>query len=351
MLFFIPDGEIKFRETKELFAPGKIKEATSEVGIIPISDFDGEYNPRNLFFMTILWTVSVIAMMTNITIITAIWIWKALIGKRTHWKKVLWDVGRSSWHRSSPFVDWFSKPNHDAKVFGSGCVALDIFYNFHTKILPKLKNNPEGWLTKFWIGGMENRQAVTNRRKIVSKLLVEAFHKFAGEGEIRMVSVASGSAQAVVDAFLAVPYLNIKARLLDIDDDAIKASRERIREAGLQDRIEVFKGRTSDLEKICEGFQPHIVEIVGFIDYRNDKGAIRLFKRIRKVLAPKGVMLTCNITPNREKIFLDWNLLWPMIYRTPERLRNILLDAGFEGTKLLSCPFRIHTLAVCVCNK
>jgi hypothetical protein len=50
-----------------------------------------------------------------------------------------------------------------------------LFYNYHEKIKPQLKGNFEGWITRHWIGKFENRQAVTNRFKVVIDLLVAAF--------------------------------------------------------------------------------------------------------------------------------------------------------------------------------
>jgi hypothetical protein len=320
--------------------------AGTEVEVIPVEEFAGEYRRAGVFYTTFLWLVSLLALAWNVLCIIPVWAWRAVTKRDFSFSRSLWIVGRSKWHYSSPFVDWFSQFNHDGKVFAAGCVALDIFYNFDA-IKPLLGNNPEGWLTRFWVGRLQNRQAVTNRRMIVTRLLVEEFEKFATEPEIRLVSVASGSAQSVVDAILKVPHLNIRAKLLDVDEAAIKASKERVRLAGLEDRIEIVQGMTNKLGSVCDEFQPHVVEMVGFLDYRPDRKAAQLIGRIKKQLCPGGVFLTCNINNNKEKIFLNWVLLWPMIYRTPEQFEKILRQGGFANISLYSCPFKIHTLAVC----
>jgi hypothetical protein len=56
----------------------------------------------------------------------------------------------------------------------------------------------------------------------------------------------------------------------------------------------------------------------------------------------------CNINKNREKMFLDWLLLWPMIYRNENELADILIQGGFapEKIQIIYEPFRIHGIAV-----
>jgi hypothetical protein len=73
-----------------------------------------------------------------------------------------------------------------------------------------LNGDFEGAITRWWIGQMENRQAVTSRKKIVIALLIKAIRRFAHEPEVEILSVASGSAQAVVEAILPCPDIRVK---------------------------------------------------------------------------------------------------------------------------------------------
>lgn len=114
-------------------------------------------------------------------------------------------MGRDSSHISSFFVDRFSKYNHLAKVGAASWRSLELFYNYHGMVRPQLNRNLEGWLTRCWMGKVENRQAVTNRLKVVVRLLIEALNQFDNEPEVRVLSVASGSAQAIVEAIKECP--------------------------------------------------------------------------------------------------------------------------------------------------
>lgn len=309
-------------------------------------EFGGECQKRHIAYTILLWLVSIWAAITNIAQIAYIKITKR---RGDSFGRIMWDTGRDERHVSSSFVDRFSRFNHQAKYGAAGWRSLDLFYNFHEKIAPQLNDDLEGSLTRYWIQQMENRQAVTNRIKLVTKLLTETLRQFSDEPEVRIVSIAAGSAQAVIAAIKNCPQLNVKAKLVDADPSAIAEAQRLANEAGLADHFEFVIGTSTDLEIMCKDFQPHIIEMVGFMDYRPKKQGIRLVNRIKKQLIRGGYFLTCNIKPNREKLFLDWVLLWPMIYRTAEQFTDLLLDGGFapEKVKVINEPLDIHVLGVC----
>jgi hypothetical protein len=304
-----------------------------------------EYQRRNPFYIGGLWAVSAWAMATNLT---QVLLRKSQDGGQPL-GKILWEMGRDTNHVSSYLVDRFSKFNHRAKYGAAGWRSLDLFYNYHEQVVPQLKGNLEGGLTRHWVGKMENRQAVTNRLKLVVEFLSRAFEENRDEKEIRLLSIASGSAQAVIGAMQKVPHLNVRALLIDMDETAIEEAKRLTREAGLTERFSFIHDSTRALEKAAADFCPHIVEMVGFLDYRPRRKAVELVKRIRAHLPEGGIFMTCNIRRNREKIFLDWVLLWPMIYRSEQEFAHILVQGGFSPDKidLVYEPHRIHGIAIC----
>ena len=322
------------------------EESRVEIMVLRPESFGGEYDKRSWFYVAILWLMSIWAMITNFTQAIFIKIFKRPKGSL---KKILWEMGRNPRHVSSLFGDRFSRFNHQAKVEAANWRSLDLFYNYYEKVEPQLNKKAERWLTHFWMKKLENRQAVTNRLKIVVNLLEDVFKKFINEPEIRLISVASGSAQDVIEAMKRCPHLNVKAVLIDLDESAIEASRQKAKDFGLEDRFTFVKGTTSLLEKISQDFRPHVVEMVGFLDYRPNDKAIRLISRIRKCLLPGGYFLTCNIRKNREKILLDWVLLWPMIYRNEKQFARLLTKGGFPSEKIYIFyeSFHIHGVAIC----
>jgi hypothetical protein len=326
----------------------RTKELFNGVSCITLSkdEFGGEYDRRSPSYITFLHIVGLWARATN----TSQAVFLKLFKKRNHTLgKILWELGRDPDHVSSFLMDRFSRYNKIAKVGAAGWRSLDLFYNYHEKIKPELNGNFESWLTRLWVEKMENRQAVTNRLKVLVNILTDSFLKFSEEPEIRLVSVASGSAQAVVESKKLHPHLNIRAVLIDADPTAIKEARRTVIVSGLKDRFLIVRNTSKGLERICADFKPHIIEMVGFLDYRPQKQAITLIRRINNLLSENGLFLTCNINKNREKIVLDWLLLWPMIYRNEKEFSDLLIDGGFrpKNIQLIYEPFRIHGIAVC----
>lgn len=312
-------------------------------------DFNGEYNQRSQFSILIVWLVSVWAAVTNFTQALFIKLFKK---RKSSLAKILWDMGRNPSHFSSIFGDRFSKINHRAIVNAANWRSLKIFYNYHEEIEPQLNGGLESFLTRFWIGEMENRQAVTNRLKITTNLLTEAFLKLSNEPEIRIISVASGGAQSVIDAMLRCSHLNIKAVLIDVDQSALVEAKSYAEKKRIEDKFVFICKTTGILEEVCQGFQPHVIDLVGLLDYRPDEQAIKLIRRIKNCLLDKGIFLTANINHNREKICLDWVLLWPMIYRNEDQFEELLLKGGFspQNIDIVYEPFRIYGIGVCQLN-
>jgi len=333
------------------------------------NEFDGEHKQNGAFYLCVLWAVSLVAKITNSVQAFCRFlqkdkssVWNAI--KAGNFKKAakrfvfIWvttslEMGRDQNHVSSFFVDRFSRYNHQAKWGAAGWKSLDIFYNYWERVKPQLMDNWEGRLTRYWIERMENRQAVTNRLKIAVNLLSDALSlsKFSNGPEIRLLSIASGSAQAVIQTMKRCPGLNIKAVLIDSDQTALDEAKKSIEEAGLADKFKLKLGKTEILEEVCKTFQPHVVEMIGFLDYRPDEKAIQLIGRIRNVLQRGGVFITCNIRRNPERFFLHWVLIWPpMVYRSASQLGKLIVGGGFmeEKTKLFYEPFEIHGLAVAV---
>jgi len=70
---------------------------------------------------------------------------------------------------------------------------------------------------------------------------------------------------------------------------------------------------------------------------------------IYQILEKEGVFLVSQIIPNSESFFLKEVINWPMIYRKPEELAEILSLAGFSlnNCRFYQEPLKIHCIAEC----
>jgi len=248
------------------------------------------------------------------------------------------------------WVDGLSLPVRRIKEGSASWRALDIIYNFQFG----RQNGNGSKIDDYWLG-MTNAQAVRNRLRLVKRELVKAIREFAQKKEeVRLLSIASGSAQAIIEAIIEVKkeMIEVNAVFLDLDPTAIDYSRKLAKKYGLEDKINFVRGSTINLDKAIDGFRPNIVEMIGFLDYRPHPKAVHLVRKIHNFLLPGGKLLTANICPNFDQYFMKWVINWPMIYRKPEELGRIVTEGGFdpESCKIVCEPLKLHALAICQKN-
>lgn len=241
------------------------------------------------------------------------------------------------------WFDGLSIPCRQVKVGAGSWRALDLIYNFNFGV--------DGRLSDYWFRIL-NAQAVRNRLKLVKQKLTEVIEDLrTKKKKIRLLSIASGSAQAIIEVMekFKDADVELQVNVIDLDPTAIDFSQQLAKRHGIKNGITFTCGNLYRyLEKLNENNnRPDIIEMVGFLDYRPNYKAGHLLGKIHKLLLPGGIFITANICPNAEKHFLTNVIDWPMIYRTPEELGNILLEAGFEDCRIICEPLKIFAVGVC----
>ena len=200
---------------------------------------------------------------------------------------------------------------------------------------------------------MDNSKAVRNRLKFVMRELRRHLESIARyDREINVISIASGSARAVIETVEAGEYLKeakLSLTFLDKNPDAIEYSKKlstKIQHLPL--KMEWINDTVGGFFKSVPNKEFDIVEIVGLLDYFNDDKAVETFRSIYAILGNGGVVITANINHNREEKFVSNVIDWVMIYRSVEQLAKLLVKAGFKKKKMKVFyePFKIHGIIV-----
>ena len=225
--------------------------------------------------------------------------------------------------------------------------ALDIIYNYS----PGKNKSFSGRITDFW-NQLNNIKALRNRLKLVQQKLREEIKSLLiKEPEIRLLSIASGSAQGVIEVMSEFKQkdIPIKAIFLDRDLTAIEHSKKLAQEAGVINQIIFINKTTRELEEVTRGFSPNIIEVVGFWEYRSKEKAIELIRRIYDLLLPNGVLLISSISPNLESLFSYYVGNWPMYYRNLKQFIEIITKGGFkpQEIEIIYEPLKIQKVAIC----
>lgn len=228
--------------------------------------------------------------------------------------------------------------------------ALENLYNYG---LPNLSRNIfQKFFHSIWFN-TANSKAVRNRLKIVNRFLKESIKDlYEKKGSIKILSIASGSARAVIESVSGLGvknYPNINIYFLDKNPEALEYSRTLAEERGLnREKCSWHEGTaTSYLDSLRKsGEKVDLVEMVGLLDYFDDEKVVKTLSLINEILEDGGVLITANINHNKEKKFVTNVIGWEMKYRTHDELIDLLISAGFEEGELdvYTEPFEIHTV-------
>jgi len=223
--------------------------------------------------------------------------------------------------------------------------ALEMIYTYSWK-------STQG--EKFWdrlfthiLLNFTNAKAVRNRLLFVKQEIKEAISSFEKD-EVHIMSLGSGSARAIIEALSEAPNSDKRytATLVDRNSDALAYSQRLAEEKGVLEKIAVEKGLLEEFVRNGHNHPPDIIEMVGIMDYLSEATVVKIIRETRRLLSPGGIFITCNISDNSERTFLERVLGWKMIYRRPEDLCRILTKAGFEQPKIITEPLGIHIIAI-----
>lgn len=243
----------------------------------------------------------------------------------------------------------FSGSNGDTRIafrWPATYKPLERMYTFYKRRAKRETNTSDN----FWELFLDNSRAIRNRLKVLKQELPEAIQEVARrKGRVNLLSLGSGSARGV---FKVVSDLNSKyptrVELIDMSRRAINFSKKLALSYGISD-IKWHRDLAQNLEKYCKNSRPDIVEVVGLLDYFPQKEALELVRKIYKALSLEGWLFISNIIPNMERLFVSKVINWPLIYRTPTEIGELLLESGFrnENIKVLIEPLKVYALAVC----
>lgn len=245
---------------------------------------------------------------------------------------------------------WFDKLSSPARKVKEGATtwrALDIIYNYSFQKSYRM----DDIITNFWNKTM-SACALRNRLRLTKQKLHEILQEAAvREKNVRLFSIACGSAQGVIEVMkeLKEKGIIVQATLLDLDTTAIEYSKKLAMKAGIIDQMIFINKSARFLEEAAKDFAPHVVEMIGFLEYRTNEKTIELLNKIYRILALDGILITSHMVSNSESMFVKWVVNWPIIYRSPNEFAEIIIKGGFapERCEIIYEPLKIHGIAIC----
>ena len=161
--------------------------------------------------------------------------------------------------------------------------ALDVIYNYD--FARPLGRTPfRRFVDVCWMR-IRNAQAVRNRLIVAKRELRTVIRQMAKPGQpLKILSLAAGSAQGVIEVAAECVRSGIDVRLLLVDHDekALRLAHQLGHRFNIADRIETKLYNVMQFSRNADirNFKPDIVDMMGFVDYLIDKQAVFVFKQV-----------------------------------------------------------------------
>lgn len=228
--------------------------------------------------------------------------------------------------------------------------ALEVLYG-HGKMY-KSKNVIQAFFRWVWLT-RNNAKAVRNRLMIVENELRKAVNGLIKRSEnINLLSIASGSARAIVESFAQVNVsesVDVSISFLDKNGKALEYSKRLVVSLPNKFFTRWIEDTASSFPKYFhDENKPNIIEMVGLLDYFDNEKVQNIFKIIYDNMQTGGTFITANIVDNSERKFVTNVVGWKMIYREPEVIFELAKKAGFkeENIKIFFEPLKIHFVII-----
>jgi len=232
-----------------------------------------------------------------------------------------------------------------AKLSAGSDRSMELVYKYRFRRPTKKWND---WLaarvSDFW-QDMRNCRALRNRLKIARQILHQSVAQFDKNSEIRVISLACGSAEAVLEVIARYKKAGVlvKVILIDLDPASLEKAENNAKKLGVSDQVQIVRDNALHA-KIFADFKPHIIEMFGLMEYLGDQSANCIFKDVHEILEEKGIFLTSCISPNMEEWFVKVVINWTMIYRAKEDLATLAEKAGFTKCEVYVEPVGVHNV-------
>ncbi len=154
--------------------------------------------------------------------------------------------------------------------------------------------------------------------------------------DLRVASLASGSAAELFVFFERRPDADGIAMCVDVDDEALLTSARRAEAARLGDRMAFVLGNAVPGEGESFSLLPqHLVYALGLCEYLGDEQVVAMLDRCHSMLAPGGRVLVGNLaTGNPDRHLMAHLLDWQAYHRSAEELRALFARSAFADRPL-----------------
>jgi ubiquinone/menaquinone biosynthesis C-methylase UbiE len=188
-----------------------------------------------------------------------------------------------------------------------------------------------------------------NRRKLVTAKLTEILKTFSEENPVQLLGIGAGPGLHLQDAVVraGLSPSEVKIWLIDRDSDAFAYGRQCAAERGLEGSVEFVQGDAREIRNVLPNVSPHLVKIVGLLEYLTDEQAVQLLTAMRDVIVPQGRLLTHGLVDRYHSgPFLSKAFGLKHFQRTADDVQTLLKSVGFETLGVFETPMQIYPVVL-----
>ena len=189
--------------------------------------------------------------------------------------------------------------------------------------------------------------AARNRRMIVTSRLVQLIDRYSTASPLIMLGIGAGPGNHIQSAIVEsqLPSDQVQAWLIDIADDAFKFGRDLATQLGISDCVHFIQGDARDISDALPNTHPHIVKLVGIVEYLTDEQLAEMLTSIHEVMVPEGTLLTHGLVDQYNTgPFLGRVFNLKHYARDEAKITAMLDEAGFDVFHSVTDPTGIHPI-------
>jgi SAM-dependent methyltransferase len=161
-----------------------------------------------------------------------------------------------------------------------------------------------------------------------------------------IVGIGTGPGFNVLEAMVDARTDKVFAYCIDEDADAFEFGKKLAGEMGLSGRVNYITGNAVNLEHLLE-VVPHIVKMVGILEYLTDDQVKELFRVSHRML-PSGGSILVNSMRDTHGVdrYLRRVFNWHLNYRSPQKILSLFEECGFGDFNHRSDPLGVYSIVV-----
>lgn len=182
-------------------------------------------------------------------------------------------------------------------------------------------------------------KAVQNRKDYMQQKLLTMLDNRPHDEPLNVCSIASGPAEELFAVYQQLGKEGagrLKAVGIDIDKRACAAVDDQIAAQKLSRNFSTHSHDIFKLDPLPHYFADQdLVYSMGLFDYFKDRLAVKVINTLYKMLKPGGTLVIGNFHISCDsRVFLDYLLDWPLIYRTEEDMQRLFAKSDFGDSEV-----------------